>query len=97
MMNRRELLQAAGAALAVPGLARAHQEPQAAEAQRRFATGDANRRVWYAYGTKLAEPVLRNLAAGTLRARMPVEQAGMRARSVPAARLRSTGSASFVP
>ena len=75
IVNRRELLQAAGAALAVPGLAFSGQAPAAADAQRRLADGEANRRVWYAYGTKLAEPVLRNLAAGTLRARMPVEQA----------------------
>jgi len=40
-----------------------------------LAAGEANRKVWYGYAHKLAEPVLRNLAAGTLRARMPVEQA----------------------
>src|SRR5262249_11325455 len=31
--------------------------------------------VWIALAKKLADPVLRNLAAGTLRTRMPVEQA----------------------
>jgi hypothetical protein len=43
--------------------------------QETLAAGEANRRVWYGYARKLAEPVLRNLAAGTLRARMPVAQA----------------------
>lgn len=68
-ISRREALQAAAAALVAPGLAGAQtsQEP--------FAAGEVNRRVWEGFAHTLADPVLRNLAAGTLRARMPVEQA----------------------
>jgi hypothetical protein len=65
-LTRREALQAAGAALVAPRFALAHQAP-IPESQ--------NLTVWSGYATKLAEPVLRNLADGTLRARMPVEQA----------------------
>src|SRR5437762_11980731 len=34
-----------------------------------------DRAIWIGHLRKLADPVLRNLAAGTLKARMPVEQA----------------------
>src|SRR5262245_65962117 len=34
-----------------------------------------DRDVWTAFAKTLADPVLRNLAGGTLKARMPVEQA----------------------
>ena len=39
------------------------------------ASGAADRAYWVAVMTRLADPVLNNLAAGTLKARMPVEQA----------------------
>jgi hypothetical protein len=80
-VNRREALQAAGAALIAPrvAFARSAQAPippeRRAEAQQLLDAAAPRLRVWGAYGTKLAEPVLRNLANGTLRARMPVEQA----------------------
>jgi len=87
-MSRREAFKAAGAALVAPALVDAQapghahtlqdsRAPLAAQAGKELlAAGEANRKVWYGYAQKLAEPVLRNLAAGTLRARMPVEQAG---------------------
>ena len=63
-MQRREFLKAAGAASAWP----------AASAQRpNRATSD--RDAWIAIMRRLADPVLTNLANGTLKARMPVEQA----------------------
>jgi hypothetical protein len=78
-VNRREVLQAAGATLMAPGLALAGQVPipanRRAEAQQSLDATAPHFSVWSSYGTKLAEPVLRNLANGTLRARMPVEQA----------------------
>jgi len=89
-VDRREALRAAGAALVAPRLAfaRSEQAPgpgfagqvpipaeRRAEAQQQLDAGAPNLRVWWSYATKLSEPVLRNLAAGTLRARMPVEQA----------------------
>jgi len=65
-MNRRVLLQSAGAVLAGPAVgAFALQQPAVT----------SDRDAWIARARKLAEPVLTNLAAGTLRAKMPVEQA----------------------
>ena len=43
--------------------------------QQRLDAAVPNLKLWQAYASKLAEPVLRNVAAGTLHARMPVEQA----------------------
>jgi hypothetical protein len=68
-MNRREFLQAAGSVGAVPAIAL---EP--AQAQERPYVTEA-RELWTDIMQKLADPVLNNLAAGTLKARMPVEQA----------------------
>ena len=68
-MNRRELLQLAGAALVTPGGAATGAAEQGAAA-----AGD-DRAVWVGLTQRLADPVLSNLAAGTLKARMPVEQA----------------------
>jgi len=65
-VNRREALQAAGAALIAPAAR------TIAPSQR---TAASDRQAWIARATKLAQPVLANLAAGSLRARMPVEQA----------------------
>ena len=64
-VSRRQALAAAGAAMLAPrvGLAGVHQAP---------APGRAG---WIARARTLAEPVLTHLAAGSLRARMPVEQA----------------------
>jgi hypothetical protein len=81
-VNRREALQAAGAAL-VPRFAFARSgqpspppRPDArVERPQRLNAAVPPIQVWSDYATKLAGPVLRNLADGTLRARMPVEQA----------------------
>src|SRR4051812_28690585 len=67
-MNRRELLQSAGMAL-VALVAASRIVPQAADPR------PDDRSVWVASLRRLADPVLNNLAAGTLRQRMPVEQA----------------------
>jgi hypothetical protein len=68
-MNRRELLQSAGMALVTPAVAALN-----AEGQRSDAAPD-DRSVWVSTVRRLADPVLNNLANGTLRTRMPVEQA----------------------
>lgn len=68
-MNRRELLQLAGAALVTPGGAVVSAAGQAA------APAADDRAVWVGLTQRLADPVLTNLASGTLKARMPVEQA----------------------
>ena len=68
-MDRREFLKTAGAvgaASSVPGMARAVQPA---------APSQDPRDVWIAVMRRLADPVLTNLANGTLKARMPVEQA----------------------
>jgi hypothetical protein len=66
-MNRRELLQAAGAALVTPASALRN----TSLGQR----GPADRDYWIETLRRVARPVLEHLARGTLRARMPVEQA----------------------
>ena len=66
-MNRRELLQSAGAVLVTPALAAANIAVQTP------ASDDRGR--WLALMGRLAEPVLTNLAGSTLKQRMPVEQA----------------------
>jgi hypothetical protein len=68
-MNRREFLLAASAGTVMPVVRPAGQTPQAAGA----AQGD--RAIWIGHMRRLADPVLQNLAAGALKARMPVEQA----------------------
>jgi hypothetical protein len=68
-MDRREFLHAAGAgsalALATGTAAGRHRAPQPA----------AERQAWIEVMRRLADPVLTNLANGTLKARMPIEQA----------------------
>jgi hypothetical protein len=68
-MNRRELLQSAGAVLMTPAVAAVNAGLQQNDAS----PGD--RAVWVGLMRRLADPVLNNLAAGSLRLRMPVEQA----------------------
>ncbi len=67
-MDRREFLTAAGTlpmlTAAVPGTV-----------ERQVAATAAERAAWVVRLRRLADPVLTNLAAGTLAARMPVEQA----------------------
>jgi hypothetical protein len=69
-MNRRELLQSAGAVLVTPAVA-----ALSAAEQGRDTSSPGERALWIGMVRRLADPVLNNLAAGTLRARMPVEQA----------------------
>jgi hypothetical protein len=66
-MNRREFLSTTSAVPALAGLRPGSQSSTAA------AGGD--RAMWVSTMRRLADPVLTNLAAGTLKARMPVEQA----------------------
>ena len=73
-MKRRQFLKAAGAVSAWPARATAAQ-PQTVSSN--------DRDTWIAALRRLADPVLTNLANGTLKARMPVEQtAGADRRSV---------------
>lgn len=71
-MNRRDFLKSTGAGTALTAWPRTVQAQEAAGASK-AAPGD--REVWLDVLNQVAEPVLTNLAAGTLRARMPVEQA----------------------
>jgi hypothetical protein len=68
-MNRRELLQSAGAVFVTPAVT-----ALTADARQNVAATD-DRAVWIGLMRRLADPVLNNLAGGTLRQRMPVEQA----------------------
>jgi hypothetical protein len=61
-LTRRDAFLAAGVALIAPRL------PAREPAQ------TSDREAWIGHAKMLADPVLRNLAGGTLRARMPVEQ-----------------------
>lgn len=68
-MNRRDFLTTAGlggAAAILPARIGADQPAAAPQADREY---------WVAVLRRMADPVLRNLASGTLKARMPVEQA----------------------
>ena len=68
-MNRRQFLFVTGAAGVAPLRATASQTRPA------NAAITSDRDVWVGLMRKLADPVLNNLASGTLKARMPVEQA----------------------
>lgn len=68
-MDRRDFLKAAGAGAVMPAV-----RPDGRTAQAARAPQD-DRAIWIGHMRKLADPVLKNLAAGTLKARMPVEQA----------------------
>ena len=76
-MDRREFFKTAGAssALAIlPGSASAS-GGAAAPADQRAPAAQGDREAWTAALRRIADPVLTNLAKGTLKARMPVEQA----------------------
>src|SRR4051812_8864487 len=66
-MNRREFLEIAGGGSALAAL------PARVQTTQPLHAGD--RDDWIRVLRRMSEPVLTNLAAGTLRARMPVEQA----------------------
>jgi hypothetical protein len=74
-MDRRAFLQTAAAQSAL-ALARG-----TASARQRAPQPPAERQVWIAVMRRLADPVLTNLANGTLKARMPIEQASGAGRS----------------
>ena len=65
-MHRRELLRSIAAITAAPAIARSVSTSQ---------SGVGDRALWIARLRQIAEPVLSNLVRGTLRARMPIEQA----------------------
>ena len=65
-VDRRDFIKAAGVASAWPGVAHEQRAPSAPP---------NDRDVWVDVMRRLADPVLTNLANGTLKARMPVEQA----------------------
>jgi hypothetical protein len=68
-MNRRELLQSAGAVLVTPAAAALN------AAGRQPDSSPDDRSLWVGVMRRLADPVLTNLANETLRLRMPLEQA----------------------
>src|SRR3954471_24047086 len=68
-MHRRDFLKAASSAPLAAGFRPSDGPPQTAAAPQ-----DA-RAMWISYLRKLADPVLTNLANGTLKTKMPVEQA----------------------
>ena len=73
-MNRREFLAVTGAAGVAPlasTSASAGSQPVSPPPR----TGAADRELWISAARRLADPVLTHLAAGTLKATMPVEQA----------------------
>ena len=79
-MNRREFLTAASAGTVI-GSRRESRRSAKAEGRSAKAEGGpqntpqtSERDIWIALLRKVADPVLKNLAAGTLKARMPVEQ-----------------------
>jgi len=68
-MHRRDFLKAASAATLIPAAPPSLRAPQGTTAPQ------TDRGVWVALLRRIADPVLNNLANGTLKARMPVEQA----------------------
>jgi len=69
-VDRRKFLESASA-----GAAALIAKPTGTATETPTGTGAADRAYWVTVAQRLAEPVLTNLAAGTLRARMPVEEA----------------------
>jgi hypothetical protein len=75
-MHRRDFLRsAAGGVLLAPDVAEAAAVQTAAAQSPRTDAGQDDRKFWVEIMRRLADPVLTNLANGTLKARMPVEQA----------------------
>src|SRR4051794_41811347 len=68
-MHRRDFLKAASAVPLTAGFHPSGGQPQTARAT------EDTRAIWIDHLRKVADPVLTNLANGTLKARMPVEQA----------------------
>jgi hypothetical protein len=68
-MDRRDFFKATGATSALGMLSRP------APTAQRATSPETDRELWITVARRLADPVLTNLANGTLKARMPVEQA----------------------
>src|SRR3954470_13160483 len=68
-MHRRDFLKAVSAVPLTAGFHPSGGQPQTARAT------EDTRAIWIDHLRRLADPVLTNLANGTLKARMPVEQA----------------------
>jgi hypothetical protein len=68
-LRRRDFLKAASAGTIIPAVRQPGRSAQTLSARQ------DDRAIWVGHLGRLADPVLRNLAAGTLKARMPVEQA----------------------
>lgn len=68
-MNRRDFLKTASAGSLIPAA------PSRRRAVQTTTAPQGDRAIWIGLLRKLADPVLTNLANGTLKARMPVEQA----------------------
>jgi hypothetical protein len=74
-MNRRDFLKTAGASTVLPQrLPRRSPQGGGGAEGGRTAPQSSERETWVTLLRKIADPVLKNLAAGTLKARMPVEQ-----------------------
>src|SRR4051812_36589989 len=71
-MHRRDFLKTASASTIVPALLPGTRTSQSSPAAQK---AEDERVIWVGHMRRLADPVLKNLAAGTLKARMPVEQA----------------------
>jgi hypothetical protein len=69
-MRRRDFLKAAGAGTVMPVV-----RPASRARQTAASASPGDRAIWIGHMRHLADRVLKNLAAGTLKARMPVEQA----------------------
>ena len=74
-MDRREFFRAAGAGGALAILPGSVEANGAVRPDQRAAGAQGDREEWTAVLRRLADPVLTNLANGTLKTRMPVEQA----------------------
>jgi hypothetical protein len=80
-MNRREFLRTASATAMLPPPRESRRRAQreggapAGEGGPQSAPQTSERDIWITLLRRVADPVLKNLAAGTLKARMPVEQA----------------------
>src|SRR5262245_26324918 len=68
-MNRRDFLKTTSAGSLIPAI------QSAGRASQTLAASQDDRAIWIGHIRKIADPVLNNLANGTLKARMPVEQA----------------------
>src|SRR5262245_29900420 len=74
-MNRRQFLKATSGSAALPSVTASSLAASSGDQGATPSTGAADRAYWTGTLRRLADPVLNSLANGTLKARMPVEQA----------------------